>query len=141
MHVYTLRKPSFSHPPPNPPLMIRRLQVVESLSTTSVMACTCYTCTQKLCTSIRYSMSLNVKSTDRLRVDEIGPNHLHVDAISEQFSGIYILQKTFIFLLSHLNRLNNTWVGSNFRFITINDIQSTESSTCTRRCNHMRLRV
>ena len=31
----------------------------------------------------------NVKSTDCLRVDEIGQNHLHVDAISEQFSGLY----------------------------------------------------
>ena len=40
----------------------------------------------------------NVKSTDRLHVDEIGQNHLHVDAISEQFSGIYILQKNIHFL-------------------------------------------
>ena len=75
---------------------------------------------------------INVKLTDRLRVDEIGQNHLHVDAISEQFSGINILQKTFIFLLSHLNRLNNTWVGSILKLITINDIRSTQSST--RRC-------
>ena len=51
---------------------------------------------------LELQLILNVKSMDRLRVDEIGQNHLHVDAISEQFSGIYILQKTFIFLLSHL---------------------------------------
>ena len=40
----------------------------------------------------------NVKSTDRLRVDKIGQNHLHVDAISDQFLGIYILQKKIHFL-------------------------------------------
>ena len=32
----------------------------------------------------------NVKSTDYLHVDEIGPNHLPVDATLEQFLGINI---------------------------------------------------
>ena len=62
---------------------------------------------------------INVKSTDHLHVDEIGRNHPHVDATSKQGSGINILQKTFVVLLNHLNRLNNTrdWVGSIFTFI------------------------
>ena len=48
------------------------------------------------------------------RTIEIGRNHPHIDATSKKVSGINILQKTFIVLLSHLNRLNNTWVGSIF---------------------------
>ena len=57
---------------------------------------------------------INLKSTEHLYVDEIGRNHLHVDTTSKQVSGINILQKTLIVLLSHLNRLNNTWVSSIF---------------------------
>ena len=56
---------------------------------------------------------------DHLHVDEIDRNHLHVDATSKQVSDINILQKTFIVLLSHLNRLNNTWVGSIFKFFLL----------------------
>ena len=59
---------------------------------------------------------LNVKSTDHLCVDEIGRNHLHVDATSKQVLGINSLQKIFISLLSHLNTLNNMWVGSILKF-------------------------
>ena len=62
---------------------------------------------------------------DCLRVDEIGHNNLHVD-------GYLYSQKKNSFLANHLNRFNNTWVGSILNFITINDIQSTKSST--RRC-------
>ena len=65
-----------------------------------------------LMAAIHYQLlaKVNANSTDRLHVDKIGQIHLHVDVISEQFSDIYILLKTFIFLLSYLNRLNNTWV-------------------------------
>ena len=57
------------------------------------------------------TFQLNVTSIDYLYVDIIGRNHLHVDVTSMQVSGINnnnILQETFIVLLSHLNRLNNT---------------------------------
>ena len=47
----------------------------------------------------------------RLHVDINIQNHLPVDPTAEQFSGINILQKILIFLLSHLNRSSNTWVG------------------------------
>ena len=49
--------------------------------------------------------NITVKSTDHLYVDKIGQNHLDVDTISKQVSRINILQKTFMVLLSHLNRL------------------------------------
>ena len=59
-------------------------------------------------------IEISGKSMDHLYVDKIGRSHLHVDATSEHVSGFNNLKKTFIVLLSHLNRLNNTWVGSIF---------------------------
>ena len=52
----------------------------------------------------RKRADVNVKSMDHLHVDVIIQNHLPVDTTSEQFSGINILQKILIFLLSLLNR-------------------------------------
>ena len=49
---------------------------------------------------------------------------LPVNASSEQFSGINILQKIFIFLLRHPNRLSNKMVGSISNFISLMHIQS-----------------
>ena len=54
---------------------------------------------------------INVKSTDHLYVDKIGRNHLDV---RHYFNVSHINIKTCIVLLSHLNRLNNMWVGSIF---------------------------
>ena len=66
----------------------------------------------------QYGDTFNVKSTDHLHVDVIIQNHLPVDATSEQFSGISILQKILILLLSHLNRSSNTWVEVAFFNLT-----------------------
>ena len=64
-------------------------------------------------TAMMMALILN-RRTDNLRGEEIGQNHLQIDAISELISGINILHKI---LLSPLSRLNNMSVCSILKFI------------------------